>query len=82
MANKKSDEKIVLPKKGKPFWYIIKSMITHFHEVREGEWKNGYSDAFRLANDNVFLSVEDAEDACSRKNAKLIKAFDAMGIKI
>ena len=60
-----------LPQKGTEYWYLFYSMSTHEVEIRKTTWENFMNDFFRMLKGDIYLTEEDAEDACRQMNDQL-----------
>lgn len=60
-----------LPQKGTEYWYLFFSMSTHVVEVKHCVWEDYMADFFRWLKGTVYLSLEDAKEACEQMNVSL-----------
>ena len=69
----KGTDKILVPERKTPYWYVRATFGNIYFNVVECEWIGGLSDKFRYCRGNFFLDRQTAEKVCDACNALMAR---------
>lgn len=69
----KGTDKLLVPEKKTPYWYIRATFAKDYFDVCQCEWIGGMSDKFRYCRGNFFLDEQTANMVCASCNALMAR---------
>ena len=73
LEEKGNTEKLLVPEKKTPYWYVRATFGRNFFDVYQCEWIGGISDKFRYCRGNFFLDEGTAREVCDSCNALMAR---------
>lgn len=73
LEEKGNTDKLLVPEKKTPYWYVRATFGRNFFDVYQCEWIGGISDKFRYCRGNFFLDEATAQKVCDSCNALMAR---------